>query len=598
MIINIWIEGKPSFQRIFIDNLLFKAGIAARINNSNMIMKKKDVKNQNSSEVFSMLDLSLIDKSNYNPRKTFDDTELTELANSIREKGVIQPIVVRIKGQRYELVCGERRYRASLLAEQTSIPACIRVLTDEEAEEFAITENLQRKDVSPLEEARAFARLVETGKYDISSLSAKFGKSDPFIRGRIKLVQLIAPFQNLLEKDEINLGVANTLANYSKDLQETIFNDHFTESCGLYSSWRNKKPTQLQKDIESQYSCCLEDYFFDKTECQSCPLNTINFSLFTDDIKARCTKSLCLYSKNEEFVHHKAITMQKEFPELALCKDTCWATNDNVVNQLLEEGYDIQTVNLTGDYQEEEPIAPQRDHFETDEEFAEAFDSYEERLVRYEEEMAERDSLIKNGKLKAYIQIEKFDVRIAYAEPTIEHTNTVIVENKSQMLQNPEVVKLSNKITRNNELCGEKIEANLKNYLKSVKVQNKPVSKLEETLMYFFMAKKVSHEHISLLGFDKSFYQLNYVDFLTLTDEQKAIIIRDYIIEHLGRLYIPTSNKEDNALVAFMNEHVEDIVSGIFKEQNAIYKKRNDRLMERIVLLQSENQSTEESAEN
>ena len=98
--------------------------------------------------------LADIQPSSYNPRKTFDETSLAELAESIRQQGVLQPIGVRpIEENRYEVIFGERRYRASLMAGLETIPAVIHEVTDEVAEEMAVTENLQRKDVTPIEEA-------------------------------------------------------------------------------------------------------------------------------------------------------------------------------------------------------------------------------------------------------------------------------------------------------------------------------------------------------------------------------------------------------------------------------------------------------------
>lgn len=186
---------------------------------------------------FSVISLSLIDRNSFNPRKVFNEEALEELALSIKGKGVIQPIVVRPVGNRYEIVCGERRFRASLIAGMENIPACIKELSDDEAEEYAITENLQRKDVSPLEEAEAFSKLVSGGKYDINSLVIKFGKSEAFIRGRLKLVNLIMEFRNMLEKDAINIGVAGVLACYPNDLQNKIYIEHFDENC---LGWQGK----------------------------------------------------------------------------------------------------------------------------------------------------------------------------------------------------------------------------------------------------------------------------------------------------------------------------------------------------------------------
>ena len=121
-----------------------------------------------------------IQPSSYNPRKHFDEVSLAELAESIRQQGVLQPIGVRpiADTDRFEIVFGERRYRAALMAELTEISAVILHVSDETAAEMAVTENLQRKDVTPIEEANAYQKLMESGRYDVQSLAEQFGKNE------------------------------------------------------------------------------------------------------------------------------------------------------------------------------------------------------------------------------------------------------------------------------------------------------------------------------------------------------------------------------------------------------------------------------------
>ena len=107
----------------------------------------------------TMIALANVQPSNYNPRKNFDEASLAELSESIRQQGVLQPIGVRpIEDNRFEIVFGERRYRASLMAGLEDIPAVVMEISDEVAEEMAVTENLQRKDVTPIEEANAYQK--------------------------------------------------------------------------------------------------------------------------------------------------------------------------------------------------------------------------------------------------------------------------------------------------------------------------------------------------------------------------------------------------------------------------------------------------------
>lgn len=127
----------------------------------------------------TLVALANIQPSNFNPRKHFDETSLNELAGSIRQQGVLQAIGVRpiTDTDRYEIVFGERRYRASLMAGLEEIPAVILEISDEAAEEMAVTENLQRKDVTPIEEGNAYQKLIESGRHNVETLAVLFGKT-------------------------------------------------------------------------------------------------------------------------------------------------------------------------------------------------------------------------------------------------------------------------------------------------------------------------------------------------------------------------------------------------------------------------------------
>ena len=137
-----------------------------------------------------MISISEIQKNPYQPRKEFDTDKLNELAQSIKENGLIQPIIVRqspVIG--YEILAGERRYRASLLAGLTSIPAVVKHLSDQEMMIQSIIENLQRENLNPVEEARAYESLVEKG-YTHTEIADKMGKSRPYITNFIRLLSL------------------------------------------------------------------------------------------------------------------------------------------------------------------------------------------------------------------------------------------------------------------------------------------------------------------------------------------------------------------------------------------------------------------------
>jgi ParB family chromosome partitioning protein len=140
------------------------------------------------------------------PRLSYDEDSLTELASSIREHGVLQPILVRPSGTRFELIAGERRWRASRMAERTTIPAIVVDFDEGTALEVSIIENLQREDVSPLEEATMFRKMTETFGYSVRQLAQKLGKDKGYIENRLRLSDAPADIRELvsLRKDTIS----------------------------------------------------------------------------------------------------------------------------------------------------------------------------------------------------------------------------------------------------------------------------------------------------------------------------------------------------------------------------------------------------------
>lgn len=147
----------------------------------------------------------------YQPRKEFNKESLEELSISIKEHGVLQPIIVRKKGMSYEIVVGERRFRASKLALQKEIPAVVRDLNDQQMMEFAVLENLQREDLTAIEEAEAYQNLMENLNLTQEQLAQRLGKSRPYIANHIRLLSLPADVQKLITTEVISTGHGRAL---------------------------------------------------------------------------------------------------------------------------------------------------------------------------------------------------------------------------------------------------------------------------------------------------------------------------------------------------------------------------------------------------
>ncbi|MCI1986993.1 MAG: ParB/RepB/Spo0J family partition protein [Lactobacillus sp.] len=157
------------------------------------------------------LPLAEIRPNPYQPRKRFDEAGLAELAASIRQTGVFQPIIVRKSVNGYEIITGERRFRASKLAEKDTIPAIVRSFDDPAMMEIAVLENLQREDLTPLDEAQAYDTLIKKLALTQAEVSQRLGKSRPYIANYLRLLTLPAPVKQLLNEKQLSMGQARTL---------------------------------------------------------------------------------------------------------------------------------------------------------------------------------------------------------------------------------------------------------------------------------------------------------------------------------------------------------------------------------------------------
>ena len=162
----------------------------------------------------TLIDINLLKPSPYQPRRVFAENALMDLVNSIREKGVLQPLLVRrVTDGSYEIIAGERRLRASKQAGLTQVPVIIKDFDDKAALEVALIENLQREDLNPLEEAEAYRRLLQEFQYTQEELSKVVGKSRSHVANMIRLLDLPVNIKQLIENKELTIGHARALLN-------------------------------------------------------------------------------------------------------------------------------------------------------------------------------------------------------------------------------------------------------------------------------------------------------------------------------------------------------------------------------------------------
>ncbi|MGC8501784.1 ParB/RepB/Spo0J family partition protein [Desulfurella sp.] len=169
------------------------------------------------SENIENIAIDDIKPSPYQPRNFESDDSLLELVNSIKEKGVIQPIIIRKKEDSCELIAGERRLRASKLAGLQTIPAIIKNFSDEEAAQIALIENIQREDLNPLEEALAYKKLIENFDYTQEELAEKLGKNRATIANTLRLLNLPKQVIKLIKENKVTAGHAKALLSLNDE---------------------------------------------------------------------------------------------------------------------------------------------------------------------------------------------------------------------------------------------------------------------------------------------------------------------------------------------------------------------------------------------
>ncbi len=215
---------------------------------------------ENSRESTSELELARIVPNKYQPRQVFEDTALKELADSIREHGVVQPIIVRhINDGAYELVAGERRWRAAQIAGLSKIPVVIKDLSNEKSLEIALIENLQRESLNPVESARGYQRLTEEFGLTQEEIAAKVGKERSTVTNYLRLLTLPDRIQEYLTSSVITTGHAKAILTFTNRNEQLRFAEYIVKKGSsvretelLAKRWgikKGKKRVSVSKDV-------------------------------------------------------------------------------------------------------------------------------------------------------------------------------------------------------------------------------------------------------------------------------------------------------------------------------------------------------------
>lgn len=498
------------------------------------------------------LDILSIGLNPMNPRKTFDNKALGELSDSINKQGVIQPIIVRPtpadaedQSAEYQLVCGERRLRAAGMAGLCEIPAVIRDLTDDEAMDVAITENLQRKDISPLEEADAFRYLLNKGQ-SIADLCSRFGKSEFYVRGRMKLLAISDDFRKMLDAEELSISQAMEIAKFDAGIQGSMYEEHFANKS--WDSWHDLNAKALYQRITQSYTKILDRYKFDKAECDACPNCSKNFSLFAaGDGEVTCQNDACLQRKKREYELGIALKLQKQHPDadfFTMRKDC------PKKSELEKQGYEVKI-----------------------------WQGWPNRIGAVVSK--ELKSKVENGTARLAIWVYSDDPYFGYIE-----TNDAANQSEADST----IKELKNKDKRNKELEEEKTVAEVRDTVKNMDVETLSAGELtdyESQLTLFILVRSLKRDQQEKLG-TIQYYSMSDEEawnvVLNVTPEQIAYIHRCSILNQVGD-HIRRDYKTD-LFFDWVNSRDKSIVPAVELKYKESYLRKHEKIEERIAAIE------------
>ena len=522
------------------------------------------------------LDITTIHPSTDNHRKTFNDASLQELAESIREVGILQAIAVRPRTEGgYEIIYGERRYRASLLAGAKTIKATIyNNVTDDEAEDMSLSENLQREQVRPTEEAKAFKRLLEKGRYDMYSLTVRFGRSEKYIYTRLKLNELYAPIDELLDNETITVSVAEEISTYEPDIQKDVYEKHLKEGNG--EDWTGYTLNLFKRYFEKYYTTDLGQYKFDKTECNTCVHNAANYNLFAEHNGCgHCTNRKCLEAKNAAHVAKETEKLLKSDPKLVVARPYYGSRNDMALHKLDKKGHEIKELDYNVSAREfpKAPEAPKKEQFTQTKEYEQAVQTFERRNEEYARKLEELDRMKEEGRIKTYVKVGQTEPELCYVEINRKETAPVTIGT------------LQERDKRFKQLSIEKTVADTKKIVRENDYPESPFTQYEDGMVYFAMLAQLQRKHFPLFGIKDQPFALDEKQRMKivakLTDAQKTVIKRDFISHFLCE----NGHGDNNAsklLRDFANMHFPDQYGLAKATHEEEYQKRHERLEERI----------------
>lgn len=366
---------------------------------------KSSISNEESLENIS---IGLIDVSPFNYRKFYDPDALDNFASELKHHGIISPVTLRkMPSGRYELVAGERRYRAAQIAGIKQLPASIRVLTDQQVQELQLAENIQRENPHPLHESLAIAQMQQYGQ-SIDQIATRLGKSKAFVYSRVKLASLIEPLQLMFLAGKFSLQEAFDVATIASESQQEFFDDYCKD-------WK-KKTFRLYNlsNTLNRFRYNLKRAPFDTKDksllaemgaCTKCPFNSAVLKTLFPEMaaEARCSNQACYQQKCNAHLQNSIYkAVEQQVPVALICSGSLSESVKAIVeaNPIIKdlpvhERHDITIFappRLPEKDDFKDPWAEDEDEAEYDE------DGFEQAIQEYETDAEEYSLLYQSGK--------------------------------------------------------------------------------------------------------------------------------------------------------------------------------------------------------
>lgn len=535
--------------------------------------------------------LKRIRKSPLNPRKTFYEEDLQDLAQNIKEQGLLQPITVRPVDEQLcqdgtvcdlEIVCGERRYRAVYLLAKDwndTIACIIKPMSDEQALDAMITENLQRKDVDPIEEAFAFGQLHRNGK-SIEEIALRFGKSARFIRDRIKLDSLLPELKEWVTKGYMNIGAAMHICKLTEAEQQGFIEEFVQDDMTEYANDPiNKENAEDYTDnLFMRIETAPWHHKFEgtcKTTCEKCPFNDANVGCLFYEMKPH---NACCTNRERWNTKRAAWLLQ-------ILKD-----NEDV---LVKEGEELEKGKTVVVVEAQSPYYQERGKNEY-ERLIKSIKELGFKMVN-KEDLFERWSSYRESDERLKEKLEKNEVYRCLV-PGIDYRGTCIevkyFEWKKQTTgedaAQANAMKLVQEYQENIRRSADNRSEKLRTLLNGMNPEELATEKLSDTEAFIFwvlVLRKCSHKYRDLLGVVGYNNKVDILDYVRKHPETRSRIARDFMREILGGSDVTWSSELKECQTTLLKEWASEQADEVIAEYDAKLAKKQEKIKDKLIAL-------------